>query len=132
MIIIKYVIDSWAWVEYLSQSLNGEKIKLILDDEKNEIFINSIILSEVISKTAREKRDTNIAFKALTSLGRMADINDQQFSQEVGLLHARTREKIKDFGLADAFILVTARKLNAKLITGDIHFKGFKEAIIIE
>ena len=105
---------------------------MILDDEKNEIFINSIILSEVISKTAREKRDTNIAFKALTSLGRMADINDQQFSQEVGLLHARTREKIKDFGLADAFILVTARKLNAKLITGDIHFKGFKEAIIIE
>ena len=132
MIIIKYVIDSWAWVEYLSQSLNGEKIKLILDDEKNEIFINSIILSEVISKTAREKRDTNIAFKALTSLGRMADINDQQFSQEVGLLHARTREKIKDFGLADAIILSTSLAEEAKILTKDSHFSGFPRAVLLK
>ena len=41
------------------------------------------------------------------------------------------RKKIKDFGLADVFVLLTARKLNAKIITGDPHFKGFKEAILI-
>ncbi|MEK6967398.1 MAG: PIN domain-containing protein, partial [Nanoarchaeota archaeon] len=105
MVITRYVIDSWGWIEYLSQSIHGEKVKLIIDDEKNEIFINSIIIAEVISKATREKRDANIAFKALSTIGRIADINDSEFSKEVGIIHAKTREKIKDFGLADAFIL---------------------------
>jgi hypothetical protein len=30
-----------------------------------------------------------------------------------------------------AFVLQTARKLGAKIITGDPHFKGFKEAVLI-
>ena len=41
------------------------------------------------------------------------------------------RKKIQNFGMADCVILLTARKLNAKIITGDLHFKGFKEAVMI-
>lgn len=33
--------------------------------------------------------------------------------------------------MADAFVLLTARKLGAKVVTSDPHFKGFKEAVLI-
>jgi len=35
------------------------------------------------------------------------------------------------FGLVDAFVLLTARELDAKILTGDRHFKGFKEAVLL-
>jgi predicted nucleic acid-binding protein len=39
---------------------------------------------------------------------------------------------LKDFGLADAYVLATAKKLNAKVLAGDMHFKGVKEAFLIK
>jgi predicted nucleic acid-binding protein len=41
------------------------------------------------------------------------------------------RKTQKDIGLADAYILATARKLKSKILTGDPHFQDVKEAIII-
>lgn len=128
---IKYVVDTWAWIEYLISSPHGEKIKQIIESSGNEIYINSIILAEVISKTAREKRDAGTAFEALTIMSKIIDINDANFSKEAGTLHAEMRKKMKDFGLADAFVLATARKIGAKVLTGDKHFKGMKEAAMI-
>lgn len=41
------------------------------------------------------------------------------------------RKTMRDFGLADAYILAAARKLDAKVLTGDKHFEGVKEAVFI-
>lgn len=132
MISIKYVVDTWSWIEYLISSSSGEKVKEIVEDDKNEIYINSIILAEVISKTAREKRDSKIAFDALIALSIVVEIDDPNFSRDVGILHAEIKQKIRDFGLADAYVLLTARKINARIVTGDPHFKDFRETIMIE
>ena len=56
---------------------------------------------------------------------------DELFFKEVGLLHAEIKQNIKDFGMVDVVVLLTARRLNAKVLTGDPHFKGFKEAVMI-
>jgi len=42
------------------------------------------------------------------------------------------RKTAKDFGLADAYVLATARRLKSKILTGDPHFKSLKEAIMIK
>lgn len=47
------------------------------------------------------------------------------------MLHAEIRQVEKDFGLADACVLATARKLKSKVLTGDPHFKNVKEAVMI-
>ena len=46
-------------------------------------------------------------------------------------LHTEMRKTEKDFGLADAYVLATARKLKAKILTGDPHFKNVKDAILM-
>jgi predicted nucleic acid-binding protein len=42
------------------------------------------------------------------------------------------RQTRKDFGITDAFILATANKLKAKIITGDPHFKELENTIMIK
>lgn len=57
---------------------------------------------------------------------------DEELSIQAGLLHFEMRKTLKDFGLADAFVLATARKLKSKVLTGDPHFESVKEAILIK
>jgi len=126
----KYIIDAYAWIEYLIGSKPGEKIKGILEDERNEIYTCAVTVAEVISKTAREERDFEVAYDILVSNSQVINI-DEEISKEAGILHSEMRKTKKDFGLADAYVLALARKINSKILTGDLHFKGVKEAILI-
>jgi hypothetical protein len=42
------------------------------------------------------------------------------------------RKTLKDFGLTDSYVLATARKIDARILAGDLHFKDVKEATIIK
>ena len=127
---MRYVIDATAWIEYFIGSERGKKVKEILDSNENEIFSSIITLTEVVSVTKRENRDAEEKYRDILNLSSIHFIS-LELSKEAGILHAEIRKKIKDFGLADTFVLLTARKLNAKILTGDPHFKTFKEAILI-
>ena len=127
---MKYVVDAHAWIEYFLGTDKGNEVKKILESEDNEIFSSIMTIAEVVSITKREKRDAEQKYMDMINLSKIYGINSI-FAKEAGILHAETKKEIKDFGLADAFVLLTARKLEAKIVTGDPHFKGFKEAILI-
>ncbi len=46
-------------------------------------------------------------------------------------MHAEEKKRKQDFGLADAFVLATARSRSSKVLTGDPHFKDVPEAVMI-
>jgi len=126
----KYVIDAYAWVEYLIGSKSGEKVKAVLDGESNEVFTCAVTVAEVVSKTAREGRDFEVAYDILLSNSQVVDV-DEGVSKEAGVLHSEMRKTKGDFGLADAYVLAVARRIKSKVLTGDLHFKGVKEATLI-
>jgi len=126
-----YVIDAWAWVEYLVGSEHGAKLNKILDENNNEVYTCAITLAEIISKVARERRDIEAASSVVSSNSQIVNL-DKELSVQAGLLHCEMRKTLKDFGLADAYVLATARRLNAKVLTGDLHFKNIKDAVMIE
>jgi predicted nucleic acid-binding protein len=126
----KYVIDAYAWIEYLVGSRAGEKIRSALEKETNEIYTCAVTVAEVVSKTAREDREFETAYDILLSNSQVVDI-DEEISKEAGVLHCEMRKTKKDFGLADAYVLAVARTVNAKILTGDPHFRGVKEAVLI-
>ena len=127
----KYVIDAWAWVEYLVGSEHGAKLNKILDENNNEAYTCAITLAEIISKVARERRDIEAASSVVSSNSQIVNV-DKELSVKAGLLHCEMRKTVKDFGLGDAYVLATARRLNAKVLTGDLHFKNIKDAVMIE
>ncbi len=123
------VVDTHAWIEYFKGSQAGEKVKEIIEHD-SEIISSIITVAEISSTLRRADEDVEHAYKTITNLSKIHFLSPE-FAKEAGILHAETRKKVKDFGMADAIILLTARKLNAKILTGDPHFKGFKEAVLV-
>ncbi len=54
---------------------------------------------------------------------------DAQRMAEAGHVKVRMRKKHKDFGLIDAIILASSRKVDAKILTGDKHLLEEANAI---
>ncbi len=125
----KHVIDAYAWIEYLDGSAKGKKVAAILE-ENDEIYTCAITLGEVVSKVARIGKDAKIAYDILLSNSQIITA-DEELSLQAGLVHCEMRKTQKDIGLADAYILAVARKLKSKILTGDPHFQGLKEAIML-
>lgn len=125
------MVDAWAWVEYLIGSEFGKKLNEVLDESNSEVYTCAITLGEVISKVAREKRDIEAAYNMLLSNSQIINVNEE-LSKHAGLLHCEMRKITKDFGLADAYVLATAKMLKAQILTGDAHFKSVKEAVLLK
>jgi predicted nucleic acid-binding protein len=126
----KYVVDAYAWIEYLDGTEAGRKVAEILENN-DDIFTCAVTLGEVVSKVARLGKDAKIAYDVLLSNSQVVVV-DEELSFQAGLLHCEMRKTSRDFGLADAYVLATARRLKANILTGDPHFKPLKEAIMVK
>ncbi len=126
----RLVVDSYAWIEYLDGTQLGHKVADYLE-ESNEVFTCALTIAEVVSKVARKKMDAKVAYDIVTSNSTVISA-DEELSMQAGLIHSEMRKTVKDFGLADAYILATARMLNAEVLTGDMHFKNVKGAVLIK
>jgi predicted nucleic acid-binding protein len=128
---LSYVVDAYAWIEYLIGSEAGSEVNTILENESNEIYTCAVTVAEVISKVSREGRDVEVAYDVLVANSQVIDV-DEELSKETGLLYSKMRKTEKDFGLADAYVLATAKKLKSKVLTGDKHFRNVKEAVLLK
>ncbi len=127
----KFVVDAYAWIEYFNGSKLGEKAKEIIENKDNEIFTNIITIAELVSSYRRNSINFEEEEKVLLSISKIFNIN-LKFAEEVGRLHAEIKKERRHIGLADIFVLLTARKINAKVITGDEDFRGLKEIIMLK
>jgi predicted nucleic acid-binding protein len=126
----RFVFDASAWIEYLEGTEKGKAIIKIAENEDNEIFTSSTTVAEVISKFLRANKDTKIAITGINNLSIVIDAS-QEISIAAGQIHVEEKKKNKEFGMLDAFVAATAKKLNAKILTMDPDFKHFKEAIFV-
>ena len=126
----KYVADAYAWIEYLNGSEKGNKFGEILEDNSNEIFTVTSTTAEVISKFLRANKDIKIALTAISSMSILVNIT-QDIGSLAGQIHFEAKKKNKEFGMLDAFVAATAKKMSAKILTGDEDFKHFKDTVFI-
>lgn len=129
-VMTRYVIDAYAWIEYLNGTEKGKNAAAIIEDNSNDIFTSTSTIAEVISKTLRESKDIKIALDHINNLSAVTSVT-QEIGTEAGQIHFESKKKNKDFGMLDAFVAATAKNINAKILTGDEHFKDFKEAVFI-
>lgn len=125
-----FVIDAYAWIEYLNGSEKGKKVAEILEKEDDEFFTPSTAVAEIISKTLKENKDMNIALNHINNLSTVFQITSE-LGVLAGQIHFENKKKNKEFGMLDAFVAATAQKIDAKILTGDPDFKSFKNAVFI-
>ncbi len=123
------LLDSFAWMEYFMGTQKGEKVKRLVDND-SQLYTSPIVIAEIYSKSLRtdgraeERKDFIMKRCALVSL-------DENIAVEAAKIHAEIKVKTPDFGLADAFILASARNRKIKVVTGDPHFKDFKDTVML-
>lgn len=127
----KYVIDAYSWVEYFQGTDSGKKVKELIENPDSINYTNMLTIAELSSFFQRKGYDFKEAKKILLSLSKAFEIS-VDFAEDAGKLHAIVKKERKHIGLADIFVLLTARKLNAKVLTGDEDFRGFKEVVLIK
>lgn len=127
----RYTIDAYAWIEYLEGSTKGITVKEIVENEKNELFTSIVTLTEVLSKFIRTDKNPQIALKAIRTLSKIS-YADEDLALLIAEIHAEMKKKASDFGLADAFVIATAKKNQTKIVTGDEkHFRTVANTITI-
>ena len=68
----KFVIDAYAWIEYLDGSEKGEMVAEIIENDENEIFTSSATVAEVVGKVLRRNDDTKIALNHINNFSSIA------------------------------------------------------------
>jgi predicted nucleic acid-binding protein len=122
-----YIIDSYAWVEYFNGSKEGEKATSFI--EGGNSATSSISIAELTAKYLRENKKFEEDFEFIMSRTKIINV-DQKIAKLAGELNFENKKKMKDFGMADAIILATAKLVNGKIITGDEHFRNLNSIMI--
>ena len=129
---MRYVIDSYAWIEYFVGTRAGEKVKPIIEGLEEKIT-PTICLAEVYAKTlkveGRELAEKQRSFIKETSA--LASL-DEKTAVESAKLDIDMKKKIKGWGLADSIVYATGLLKKAKVVTGDEHFKNLKNVTFIK
>ena len=127
----KYLLDSFAWIEYFEGSKQGEKVEKIISDPHNEVLTCAAMIAEVVSKAKRSKKDEDLAFMAMRTLSIILEI-DTELAKLAGGIHATMKKKFKNFGMMDAFLLAAAQQTSATIVTGDPHFRNIDNVEFLE
>jgi len=80
-------------------------------------------------KEAKDQRTRHIEFIRASS-----QILDLTFETAIiaGENAVEMKKKVAGWGLVDSIVLVHAREANARVVTGDEHFRNVKEALFIK
>jgi len=129
---MRYIIDSYAWLEYFMGSEAGRKVKEIIDNEADEKLTPSICLAETYAKILKTEGKEKAELRRTFIKSRSALIPlDEDLAVEAAKTDVAMKRKIQNWGLADSIVLSTARDRKGKVVTGDPHFRELDDAHMI-
>lgn len=120
------LIDSWAWIEYWKGSSYADKAQKHIE-AKEEAIISTLNMLEVYYWILQHY-DASVAEAKKNTLRKRCFIIP--VDEEIAIEAAKIKYSLK-LALADSIILATARKIGAKIVTGDPDFRGMREVIYI-
>jgi predicted nucleic acid-binding protein len=89
------------------------------------------VIAEFTDKYTRENLDLKERLKFLKTISALLPL-DEDTAELAGKISAERRPQVKGWGLVDSIVLATARVRKMKVVTGDEHFRGLDEAIMIK
>jgi len=135
---VKTVVDSYAWIEHFIGSKKGGKVDEILQNS-DEIYTPGVVLAEVARKYAREGVEERIIHARLQQIEDASNVVglDAELALEAAKCYLTMEAEAKKRKLTlpslfDAVVLATGKSLDAKILTGDQHFKGLAETLWLE
>ena len=129
------MIDTYAWVEYLTGSRIGAKAKSYI--ETGQALTPSIVLLELrkwylreIESGRRSEREMQRHLAFVESATEVVPL-DATLALKAGETDFLMKKRIRNWPIADSVVYATALSRAAQVVTGDTHFKALNEAIFI-
>ncbi len=135
---MKIVTDSYAWVEHFIGSAKGRKVDELLENA-DEVYTPDIVLAEIARKYIREGVEPETVNIRLEEIAEASSI--VCLDAKLALIAATAytemeanakRSKLNRPSLFDAIVLATGKALEAKILTGDQHFKNLPKTLWLE
>src|SRR3989344_4976949 len=105
----KYIIDSYAWVEYFRGSKEGNIAKDYIEGQS--CITSAITIAELSEKYKREDKNFEENFNFIISKTKIFEINTE-IALLSGQINFENKKKIKNWGMSDSIILATAQLTN--------------------
>ena len=116
---MKYVVGSYAWIEYFMGTKTGETAKRIIECSEEKIT-PTICLAEVYGKTLKVESQ-ELAEKQRSFIKERSALAplDEEIALETTKVQIRLKKEIDGWGLADSVVYATALVKKAEVVTGD-------------
>ena len=124
----RYVIDTFAWIEYFAGSAEGAKAKQYVESGRG--ITPTVVIAELSQKYHKERIPFSERLDFVLGITRIVPL-DTTTAQEAGVLSTDRKRHVKRWGLADSIILATARANTAKIVTGDEHFRDLAQETVM-
>lgn len=119
------VVDSSAWIEWLTASVLAEKIAAYLPG-RDDIVVPTLVQLELVKWLKRERgEEAADEFLALTQMCRVEPLTTLIAIDAADLCRAHR------LSTADAIILATAYQSSAGLLTFDRHFEHLPGVVLL-
>lgn len=120
-----YIIDTYAWVEYLTGSEKGKKVREMLEDSRSRFITIECCLAELNGWSMKNRIDFQGVLKVVEINSEILPVSRDEWIN-AAIIKSEMARSIKDFGLVDALLIAKQKKLNCRIITADLHFKNLK------
>ncbi len=126
------LVDSWAWIEYFKGTSAGEKVKELLESSQDKVIVSTVNIAEVYNSFLRDysypdnDRYAEASRKAMKQRSYICEVDEKIAVDSAKIKHE------KKWGLGDSIIYATAKREEAKVMTGDPHFRGLNDVIFLE
>jgi len=135
---VRIVVDSYAWIELFIGSSEGEKVRERML-EADRVFTPGIVLAEIARKYHREGVEREAIRERLRLIVETSEIIpiDEEVALESASCYEELLSRADERGIGkpslfDAIILATARMREAKVLTGDEHFRELPETLWLD
>ena len=125
----EYAIDSYAWIEYFKGTKPGSLVRSYIEGDR--AATSALTFAELREKYLREKWKSFPEDSQFIAARTTVVPLSRSIALLAGELNHLRKRAVRDWGMADSVIPATARSESAKVVTGDAHFKGLPDAILV-
>lgn len=116
------VLDTWAWVEYWRAN---DRVRDIIESPEHKIT-STITIAELERLYGKDRHLMDLMVAKIRLRSRLVPVDS-----DIARAGGAVRRDMKEGGIADAIIYATALRNQAKVLTGDAHFKALPEVIFV-
>ena len=127
---MNFILDTYAWIEYFIGSEKGSKVKKLFKNEKNKFYTVICCLAEIKGWTLKNNVESKEIIYLMKTNSEILQLTEEDWIKAAKEKNEQRKSKDR-FGLIDATLLVKQKDIDAKIVTGDKHFAGFKDTIFI-